>query len=100
MFYKNSDESMFHARDMELWYPDEEDEEEQTCEYCGEQLDNGYYKIDKAKLCKECARLEFKEYFEEFEDLEELKQTYEYESEEDLIDFVIDEDLYKFWIKF
>lgn len=100
MFFNSNEERALHARDMKLWYPDEEEYEPETCEHCGETLHDGYYAINDFQLCEECAKLEFKECFNELEDLEELKQTCEYDSEEELIELVISEDLYKFWRSF
>lgn len=100
MIYNNNDERALYARDMELWYPDEDEYEPEVCEHCGETLEQGYYDINNSKLCEKCAKLEFKESFEELENLEELKQTCEYDSIEQLIEETIEEDLYKFWKSF
>ena len=100
MTHNNKDQNARHKRDMELWYPEEPDVEQETCEHCGEILKQGYYDINNCKLCEDCAKLEFKEYFDEFEDLEHLKQICDYDSEEELIQITIEEDLYKFWKSF
>ena len=100
MIYNNNDERALYARDMELWYPDEDESEPEVCGHCGKTLEQGYYDINNSKLCENCAKLEFKESFEELENLEELKQTCEYDSIEQLIEETIEEDLYKFWKSF
>jgi hypothetical protein len=100
MIYNNNDERALYARDMELWYPDEDESEPEVCEHCGETLEQGYYDINNSKLCENCAKLEYREYFEEFEDLEQLKQECDYDSEEDLIEMTINENLYKYWRSF
>ena len=99
MIYNNNERAL-HSHDMELWYPDEYEFEPERCQHCDEELEKGYYDINNFKLCEKCAKLEYREYFEEFENLEQLKQDCNYESEEDLIETTINENLYKFWKSF
>ena len=100
MLFKNTDRSILFEYDKKLWHPDIKNSDHIVCEHCKDKLIRGYYDINNLKLCRKCAKIEFKEYFEELEDLEELKQTCVYDSIEQLIEDTIDEDLYKFWKRF
>jgi hypothetical protein len=72
--------------------------ENNCCDHCGIKLDNEYYSLfsSEQKLCEDCAKKEYREYFDEYEDLEELKNICDYDTEEELIQTTIEENLYKY----